>query len=92
MRSGDETMNAELVKQLREEAERLSGHSLDRGVQEAGIAANLANRAADFIESMEAKQVEPVAWLHETEWGDRDVSFEKARNPQWKSTPLYFAF
>jgi hypothetical protein len=41
-----------LIKQLREEAERLSAHSLDRGVQEAGIAANLAERAADTIEEI----------------------------------------
>lgn len=44
----------ELIKHLREEAERLSAHSLDRGAQEAGIAANLASQAADALEQMEA--------------------------------------
>lgn len=34
---------------------------------------------------------EPVAWLHETEWGDKQVSFEKAVNPQWNDVPLYRA-
>lgn len=47
----EKTMEAELIKQLREEAERLSAHSLDRGVQEAGIAANLAEKAADALEA-----------------------------------------
>ncbi len=46
-----------LVRNLREEAERLSGLSLDRGVQEAGISANLADRAADVIEEYEAREI-----------------------------------
>jgi broad specificity phosphatase PhoE len=48
----EHNVNAELIKQLREEAERLSARSLDRGIQEAGIAANLAERAADTIEEI----------------------------------------
>lgn len=56
-------MNAELIKQLREEAERLSAHSLDRGVQEAGIAANLAERAADTIEEMLKALIEAAEFI-----------------------------
>lgn len=32
---------------------------------------------------------EVVAYLHTTEWGDRQVSFAPARNPQWRDTPLF---
>lgn len=48
---------SDLVRNLREEADRLSGLSLDCGVQEAGISANLADRAADVIEEYQAKEV-----------------------------------
>lgn len=47
----------DLIRNLREEALRLSGLSLDRGVQEAGISANLADRAADVIEEYAAKEI-----------------------------------
>lgn len=47
----------DLVRNLREEAERLSGLAMDRGVQEAGISANLADRAADVIEEYQAKEI-----------------------------------
>lgn len=50
-------MAGDLVRTLREEAQRLSGLSMDRGVQEAGISANLADRAADVIEEYAAKEV-----------------------------------
>jgi len=42
-------MTKTLVERLREESERLSGRSLDRGCQDSGIAANLAENAADEI-------------------------------------------
>ena len=41
-----------LVERLREESERLSGRSLDRGCQDSGIAANLAEEARDYIEKL----------------------------------------
>lgn len=44
--------DAELVRELRDEAMRLSGRSLDRGCVDSGIASNLADRAADRIESL----------------------------------------
>lgn len=40
-----------LVERLREEARRLSGHSLDRGSVDAGIASNVADEAADELEA-----------------------------------------
>lgn len=47
----------DLVRNLREEAQRLSGFSIDRGSVDAGISANLADRAADVIEEFGAKEI-----------------------------------
>lgn len=43
---------AELIRELRDEWERLSGHSINRGSAEAGIAANLLDKAIGAIESL----------------------------------------
>jgi hypothetical protein len=40
---------AELVSRLEEEAERLSGHSIDRSSVDAGISSNLATEAAQAL-------------------------------------------
>jgi hypothetical protein len=40
---------AELVARLEEEAERLSGHSIDRSSVDAGISSNLATEAAQAL-------------------------------------------
>lgn len=45
-----EEASSDLVKRLEEEAERLSGHSIDRGSVDAGIASNLASEAATTID------------------------------------------
>lgn len=45
---------ADIVDELRNEANRLSGRSLDRGCVDSGIAANLADKAADEIERLRA--------------------------------------
>ena len=50
------TDDRELVERLRGEAERLSGHSIDRGSVDAGIASNLADEAAATIERLLARQ------------------------------------
>lgn len=42
-----------LVAELREEYLRLSARSLDRGCPDSGIAANLAEKAADALQCME---------------------------------------
>lgn len=47
-----------LVERLNEEAERLSGHSIDRGSVDAGIASNLASEAAAAIERLVAERDE----------------------------------
>lgn len=41
-----------LANQLRDEAQRLSGHSIDRGCANSGIASNLADQAADTIDDL----------------------------------------
>lgn len=41
-----------LVERLNDEAQRLSGHSLDHGSVDAGIASNLASEAAAAIERL----------------------------------------
>jgi len=46
--------DAELMRELRDEAMRLSGRSLDRGCVDSGIASNLADRAADRLEALSA--------------------------------------
>lgn len=54
----DEPMTAQndagLVERLRDEWQRLSGHSLDRGSVDAGVAANLAEEAATRLEALAA--------------------------------------
>lgn len=40
---------ASLLERLEDEAQRLSGHSLDRGSLDAGIGANLASEAASVL-------------------------------------------
>jgi len=47
-----------LVERLNDEAERLSGHSIDRGNVDAGIASNLASEAAAAIERRVAERDE----------------------------------
>jgi len=47
-------MTKTLVERLRDESERLSGRSLDRGCVDSGIAANLADEAIDYVEKLEA--------------------------------------
>lgn len=47
-------MTQDIVDLLREESTRLSGHSLDRGCADSGIAANVADEAVDQIERLRA--------------------------------------
>lgn len=50
----DMTDKSDVAGRLRDESARLSGHSLDRGIVDAGIAANLADEAADEIDRLTA--------------------------------------
>lgn len=45
----------DIVARLLDEWQRLSGHSMDRGSAEAGIASNLACEAADCISDLRTK-------------------------------------
>jgi hypothetical protein len=45
---------SDLTERLRDEATRLSGRSFDRSCVDSGIAANLADEAADEIERLRA--------------------------------------
>jgi hypothetical protein len=56
-----------LVERLRAEAQRLSGSSLDRGCAGCGIAANVADNAADLIERLLAHAERAEAALREVE-------------------------
>lgn len=47
--------SSDLVKRLEDEGERLSGHSIDRGSVDAGIASNLACEAAAALIAAEAQ-------------------------------------
>lgn len=47
-----------LIERLREESQRLSGYSLDRGSVDAGIASNLADEAATALADRDAKIAE----------------------------------
>lgn len=52
-------LNDDLVRELREEAMRLSGRSIDRGCIDSGIAANLAEKAASALEA-QSKEIEAL--------------------------------
>ncbi|RTL51247.1 MAG: hypothetical protein EKK40_10415 [Bradyrhizobiaceae bacterium] len=49
------TSSNAVAGRLREEALRLSGHSIDRGCVDSGIAANLADESADEIDRLTAE-------------------------------------
>jgi truncated hemoglobin YjbI len=53
-------MSDDLIERLKDEAQRLSGYSLDHGRADAGIAANLADEAASRIEELERILAQPV--------------------------------
>lgn len=51
----------DLVQRLRDECERLAGHSLEHGYAESGIAANLADEAIEEIERL--RRIEELALI-----------------------------
>lgn len=63
----DAAMN-DTVKRLREESARLSGRSLDRGCVDSGIAANLADAAADEIERLRTVAPAVQEWRTPEGW------------------------
>lgn len=69
-----------VVADLREEAQRLSGRSIDRGCVDSGIAANLAERAADLIERVERERDEA--------WGQAHLGHSRAEAAEARVTAL----
>jgi hypothetical protein len=82
------TMIDAVIEELKTHQTQLDMDGVMVGVSRQALEELLAHVAAPAHPAPIAG-LEPVAFLHLSEGGDRDTSFLRSTNPYWKSQPLY---